>query len=116
MPAPARVCWRKKYGSVPCVAATRRPRSWAGSLIGESRRTTIADHSGRLYTSIALIGEPFARASSAGVPAVDPMSTTRARRFSLALLLPWESTHWTEPGPNSCSNQPCSLITRLSGL
>ena len=43
-------------------------------------------------------------------------STLALDKSSLALLLPCESTHSTEPGPSSCSSQPCSLITRLSGL
>jgi hypothetical protein len=53
--------------------------------------------------SIALIGEPLARASSAADPAVDPTSTAPARSASFALLEPADWIQLTvtsaSPGP-----------------
>ena len=79
---------------------------------------TSADHSGCEYRSITLMGEPFARASSAAEPAVEPTSMFPERRASLALFDPADLTH-SSFLPFSCrafSNHPFFLITRESGL
>ena len=63
------------------------------------------------------IGEPFARASSAAEPAVEPTSTEPARRNSFALLEPADCTHSTVTvSPSASSMKPCSRMMRLSGL
>jgi len=79
--------------------------------------TTMADHSGWEKMSITWMGEPFARASSAAEPAVDPTSTEPERRSSLALFEPADCTHSTvTSSPRMSSSMPWSRITRLSGL
>src|ERR1700742_2894929 len=94
-PAVASDCSRKKYGSVPLVTAIFLPLRSATVLIAEFLPTTTAVHSGLLYTSTILIGDPFAHATSAAEPAVDPRSRPLARSPSLALLLPAERTQAT---------------------
>ncbi len=63
------------------------------------------------------IGEPFERARSAALPAVDPTSMAPARSASFALLEPadWIQLIVTSP-PVAASSQPSSLMMRLSGL
>ena len=87
-PALARDCRRKKYGSVPLVTAIDLPASCFTELIGDPTGTRMADQSGCEKTSMALIGEPFARARSAAEPAVEPTSTTPARSAWLAVFDP----------------------------
>ena len=103
---------------MPLVAAILRPLSWATEVIGESLATTSAAHSGWLNTATVLIGEPLARATSAAAPAVEPKSIASARRYSLALLLPADSSQLTETplAARSFSSHFCSRSTRLSGL
>ena len=117
-PASSSAWIRKKYGSVPLVAATFLPSSWDTSVISESAGTTRADHSGWEYRLIVLMGEPLARASSAAEPAVEPMSIASARRASLALFEPADWTHSTSTpsSVSSSSSHPFSLMTRESGL
>ena len=63
------------------------------------------------------MGEPFARASRAAEPAVEPTSTAPARSASLALFEPADWIQLTvTSSPSSASSQPCSLMLRLSGL
>src|SRR6185312_16386854 len=76
---------RKKYGSVPLAAAIDLPLRSATVLIDEPFGTRIADQSGWSKTSIALMGDPFDRASRAAEPAVDPTSRAPARRAWFAV-------------------------------
>src|ERR1700712_2235980 len=73
-PASASACSRKKYGSVPALAAMFLPLRSLIDLIVEFGPTRIAAQFGCEKTSIDLIGEPFERASSAADPAVEPTS------------------------------------------
>jgi hypothetical protein len=85
---------------------------------GESLGTTSAVHSGREYKNTVLIGVPFARASSAALPAVEPNCTAPACKNWFALFDPSESTQST-PVPrlaSASSSQPLDLSTRLGGL
>jgi len=63
------------------------------------------------------IGEPFARASRAAEPAVEPTSIALARSASFALFEPADCVQVTvTESPSVSSIQPCSLMMRLSGL
>jgi hypothetical protein len=63
-----------------------------------------------------LIGVPLERDCRAADPAVDPKSIARARRFSLALLLPADHTQVIFVPGSAFSSSFCSRMTRLSGL
>ncbi len=117
-PASSRAWRRKKYGSVPFVAATFLPLSSETSVMGEPAPTTIADHSGWENTSIARMAEPFARFRSAAEPAVEPTSIASALRASLALFEPADCTQLTVMSWSSSasSSQPWSLMMSESGL
>jgi len=116
-PSVSSACRRKKYGSVPLVAATFLPLRSATDVMSLSGPTTMADHSGCEYTSMTLIGEPFARARSAAEPAVEPTSRAPARRSSFALFDPADWVHSTSTSsPRAFSMSPWSFTTRLSGL
>src|SRR5690606_29301078 len=104
------------YGSVPVVAAIDLPRRSSTESMSEPSGTTMAAHSGWEYRSITWMGDPFDRASNAADPAVEPTSTAPARSASLALLDPADCSQVTVTPSSSSSNQPCSLMTKLSGL
>jgi hypothetical protein len=93
---------RKKYGSVPFVAAIFLPRSSESFCSGEFFATTSAVHSGCEYRKTVLIGEPLARASNAALPAVEPNWIESAARNEFALFEPSESTQVDAACPRLC--------------
>src|SRR6478609_8617136 len=111
-------CSRKKYGSVPLVAAICLPLRSFTEVMEEFGLTTLADHSGCEKMSMVLIAEPFERASSAAEPAVEPTSIAPERSASLALLEPADCTQLTVMSCflSAFSSQPSFLMTKLSGL
>ena len=117
-PAVSSAWSRKKYGSVPLVAAIFLPLRSATEVIGDPFGTTMAAHSGCEKMSMTWIGEPLERARSAAEPAVEPTSIASARRASLALFEPADLTQLTVTfwAARPDSSQPWSLMTRLSGL
>lgn len=67
---------------------------------------------------MTLMGEPFARASSAAEPAVEPTSMLPLRSASLALFEPADLTHSTflPSADRAVSSQPFLRIISESGL
>ena len=103
---------------MPRVAAIFLPRSSPTERSGLSLATTSAVHSGRENRYTVLIGLPFARASNAALPAVEPNWIAFAAKKLLALFEPSDSTQltFTPLFASAASSAPLLLRIKLGGL